>query len=181
MKCCICRLTVLLLVAVSLSCASSPSKGRQLNCPRKADAIQLVLRADPQLHFSNNVPHTVFICIYQLKDPNAFNLKTKYTEGLYELLDCSSFDSSVTDLERIVVYPNKDLPLTMDRAEGTNYIALAAGYTNMEKDRIVRIHEIPIDEKTKILTPWKKYYVCRDLNLEISLGPEQIETIEDLK
>ena len=189
MKRCIWKLTLLLLAVIFLSCSSSPGKETRpqsptqprLSCPYKPEAIKLVLRADPQLHFSDNVPHTLHLCIYQLKDPNAFNLKAKFEEGLYELLDCSSFDPSVTDFERVIVYPGQDQTLNMNRAEGSNYIAFAAGYNNMQKDRIIRFHEIPVETKTKMLTPWKKYYVCRDLNLEIMLGPEQIEKIEVYK
>ena len=118
------------------------------------------------------------MCVYQLREPNAFKLKTKYEDGLYELLDCTGFDASVNDFEKVVVYPDQNETVTMDREIDTNYIGLVAGYNNMQKERIIRLREIPVEAKTKLLTPWKKYYVCSDVKLEVTLGPEEIEKIE---
>jgi len=181
--------TLLLLGAVIYVVACSSDEGARqrgpaqlpLSCPYKQDAIQLSLKADPKLNLYDNAPHTLYICFYQLKDPNAFKLKSKYEDGLYELLECSLFDAAVTNFERVTVQPGKDQSLIVDRAEGSNYFAMVAGYYGMEENRIVRFLEIPLETKTKILTPWKKYQICLDLSLEITLGPQQIERIEDLE
>jgi len=180
-------LKILLLLGVVVhvvSCASGQGARQRgpaqlpLSCPYKQAAIQISLKADPELNPYNNAPHTLYICFYQLKDPNAFNLKARYDDGLYELLDCSLFDPSVTSFERVTVEPGKNQALTMDRAEGSNYFAMVAGYFQMEKDRITRFWEIPVDTKTKALTPWKKYLMCNDLILDITLGSQQIERAE---
>jgi type VI secretion system VasD/TssJ family lipoprotein len=181
--------TILLIGAVTLVVACSSDKGARqrdlgqppLSCPYKQDAIQLSLKADSLLNLYDNAPHTLSVCFYQLKDPNVFKLKSKHEDGLYELMECSLFDASVTNFERVTVQPGKDQSLTVDRAEGSNYLAMVAGYYGMEENRIVRFLEIPVETKTKILTPWKKYQVCLDLSLEITLGPQQIERIENLE
>ncbi len=152
-----------------------------LSCPYKKSAIQIMLKADPELNPYDNAPHTLYICFYQLKDPNSFNLKAGDKDGLYDLLDCSLFDSSVTSFERVTVEPGKDRTITLDRAEGSNYVAMVAGYFKMEKDRIIRFWEIPVDSKTKILAPWKKYRMCKDLYLEVTLGSQQIDRAEVLE
>jgi type VI secretion system VasD/TssJ family lipoprotein len=152
-----------------------------LSCPYKQDAIQLSLKSDPMLNLYDNAHHTLHLCFYQLKDPNAFKLKSKYEDGLYELLECSLFDTGVTHFERVTVQPGQDQSLTVDRAEGSNYFAIVAGYYGVQEDRIVRFLEIPLATKSNILTPWKKYQVCLDLSIEIMLGPQQIERIEDLE
>lgn len=181
------KMLLLLVVVVQVvSCASDEGARRgpaqpALSCPYKQDAIQVSLIADQQLNLFNNAAHTLYICFYQLKDPNIFKLKTKYDDGLNELLDCSLFDPSVTSFERMTVEPGKDQVLTLDRAEATNYFAMVAGYYQMEPDRITRLWEIPVETKTKILTPWKKYQVCRDLSLHITLGSQQIERVEALE
>jgi len=183
------RKTLLLIIVIFyvVSCASDEGARQRslaqppLSCPYKQSAIQIFLKADPELNLYENVAHTLYLCFYQLKDPNVFNLKARYEDGLYELLDCSLFDPSVTSFERVTLQPGKELSLTLDRAEGSNYFAMAAGYFQMEKDRITRFVEIPVETKSKILTPWKKYYVCRDLVIEITLGAQQIERIEILE
>ena len=181
--------TLLLLCVVVhvVSCASGEG-GRQrgpaqppLSCPYKQAAIQISLKADPELNLYDNAPHTLYICFYQLKDPNAFNLKARYDDGLYELLDCSLFDPSVTSIERVTVEPGKDQTLTLDRMEGSNYFAMVAGYFQIEKDRITRFWEIPVKAKTKALKPWKKVRLCSDLSLEVTLGSQQIERAEVFK
>lgn len=173
-----------------VSCASDEGARQRgpaqpaLNCPYKQDAIKLSLIADPQLNLFDNAAHTLYICFYQLKDPNIFNLKSKYEEGLNELLDCSLFDPSVTSFERVTIQPGKNQVLTLDRAESSNYFAVVAGYygkEELEKDRMIRFLEIPVETKRKLLTPWKKEHVCPDLSLEITLGPQQIERIEKLE
>jgi hypothetical protein len=183
--------TILLLVAVThiVACSSNEESlvinGPAPSCPYKQEAIQLTLVSDPMLHLYDDAPHTLFICFYQLKDPNIFKLKSKYEDGLYELLECSLFDPSVTHIERFTAQPGQQQSLVLDRAEGSNYFALVTGYYREEdygvdEERFARFLEIPVESKRKGLTPWKKYDVCLDLNLEITLGPQQIERIEDL-
>ena len=71
------------------------------------DAIRLVLVADPQLNAHDGVPHALHLCLYQLKDPNAFNQLSGDEEGLYLLLGCSVFDPSVTSFQGLDIQPNQ--------------------------------------------------------------------------
>ena len=174
-------IVLLYVAALVVACATDKSARPQFSCPFMPEAIQLSLKADQMLNLYDNASHTLYLCLYQLKNPNVFKLKSQYEDGLYELLECSLFDATVTNFERVTVQPGKDQSLTLDRAEGSNYFAMVAGYYGIETDRIARFLEIPVETKTKIMTPWKKYQVCSDLNLEITLGPQQIERIESLE
>jgi len=176
--------TILFIATVTLvvsGCATDKGVTTPFICPFKENAIQLSLKADSLLNLYDNEPHTLDLCFYQLKNPNVFKLKSKYEDGLLELLECKLFDPTVTDFERITVQPGKDQTLIVDRADGSNYFGVVAGYFEMQIDRIARFQEIPVTTKTKIMTPWKKYQVCLDLNLEITLGPQQLERIEDVE
>ena len=84
------------------------------------------MKADPLLNLYDNEPHTLDLCLYQLKNPNVFKLKSKYEDGLLELLECKLFDPTATDFERITVQPGKDQTLIVDRAEGSNYLGVVA-------------------------------------------------------
>jgi type VI secretion system VasD/TssJ family lipoprotein len=144
------------------------------------DAIRMVLNADPQLNAYDGLPHTLYLCLYQLKDPNAFNQLSGDKDGLYLLLSCSVFDPSVTGFQRLTVQPGQQLSQSFDRAEGSRYVGIAAGYFKLEKERITRFLKIPVEIKRR---GWlfEKYGVPGALNLKITLGPQQIENVETIQ
>ena len=176
---------ILGMVLLVLSCASkkdsrstASSDLQPAEWRYEKDAIRLVFKADPKLNFRDGVPHTLHLCIYQLRDPNAFNQLAADQEGLYLLLGCSTFDASVTSFKGESIQPGQDLTMTLDRAEGSKYVGIAAGYYQIERERIIRFVEIPIEVKSKGLLGWTKYAVPGVLNLDITLGPQQIEKVE---
>ena len=185
----ICLKLVLLLVVVGLVFSCGSKKGStQKSTPElepdkwsyQRDAIRLVLNADPQLNSQDGLPHTLHLCLYQLKDPNAFNQFTGDEDGLYILLDCSVFDPSVTSFQRLTIQPGQQLSQSFDRAEGSRYVGIAAGYYIIEKERMTRFIKIPVKIKRRGLL-FKKYGVPGELDLEITLGPQQIEKVETIQ
>jgi type VI secretion system VasD/TssJ family lipoprotein len=101
------------------------------------DAIHLRIKADSQLNLFQKTPHALVMCIYQLSSPNAFQELTGSEEGMSKLLECSRFDDSVASSRSIVVQPRQDLTKSLDRAEGAQYIAIAAGYYLFRKERAI--------------------------------------------
>ena len=144
------------------------------------DAIRLVLTADPQLNAHDGLPHTLHLCLYQLTDPNAFNQFSGDEDGLYLLLGCSVFDQTVTSFQRLTIQPGQQLTQSFDRAEGSRYVGIAAGYYIIEKERITRFLKIPVKIKRRGLL-FKKYGVPGELDLEITLGSQQIEKVETIQ
>ena len=143
----------------------------------KKDALQLTLQADSNLNMYNNEAHTLQLCIYQLKNPNGFNQLAQSEDGLYTLLGCTMFDGSVTNYQSYIISPGKRQTLVLDRAEGARYIGLAAGYANIQKDRVTRLIDIPIIV-VKEGSIFRKQKVAKpdNLNTILRLGPNQIET-----
>ncbi len=142
------------------------------------DAVRLVFKADRSLNMYKGVPHALSLCVYQLKDPNAFNQLSGDANGLSVLLGCETFDPAVTSFRRITVQPSQDLSVALDRAQGTRYVGLAAGFYRLERERIVRLMEIPVEIKSSGMILREKYAVAAPLNAEVTLGPEQIEKVE---
>jgi type VI secretion system VasD/TssJ family lipoprotein len=178
---------VLVVVVFFFSCASqkvSTQKSTSEIEPDKwsyqRDAIRLVLDADPQLNSHDGLPHTLALCLYQLRDPNAFNQLSGDKDGLYLLLSCNVFDPSVTSFQRLTVQPGQELSQSFDRAEGSRYVGIAAGYFTLEKERMIRFLKIPVEIKRR---GWlrKKYGVPGELDLKITLGPQQIENLEKIQ
>jgi len=118
------------------------------------------------------------VCVYQMKDPNAFNQLGSDRNGLYVLLGCETFDPSVTSFRRITVQPKQELSITLDRAQASRYVGIAAGYYAVEREKIIRLVEIPIQVKTSGFLGRTQYAIPAPLNLNVVLGPQAIQRVE---
>lgn len=166
--------TFLYLLMIS-SCAPKTASSPQWLYEK--NAVEIIFQADSRLNQYNDKAHTLKVCIYQLKDPNGFNQLIESEDGLYKLLECSMFDGSVANYKSLIISPGERQSIMLDRAESAKYIGIAAGYADIQKDRITRLLEIPVVvvkegsmfRKQKVAKPDTLYTVLR-------LGPFQIET-----
>lgn len=145
------------------------------------DAIKLRVKADPMLNLDDGKAHTLYACIYQLKDPNGFNQLSGDESGLYKLLDCKLFDQGVAVSKRLIVHPGEDTTLVLDRAENAKYLAVVAGYYDIVKERITRLIEIPVVIEEKGFFSKEKKKKPGLLDVTLFLGPQQIDKIEGQK
>jgi type VI secretion system VasD/TssJ family lipoprotein len=137
-------LVCFLLCAFLCSCASGPTDQQKWGYEK--DAVVLKITADKKLNIMDKKAHALVLFVYQLTSPNAFNQLADSRAGRAKLLDDSTaFDpASVVMSKQVVVNPGKDMTVTLDRAEGAKYVALAAGYfATMDKDKITRIYQVP--------------------------------------
>jgi len=172
-------LNALFLVIISsiiYACASQPLPPPQWQYEK--EAIKLHLKADPKLNLEGGTPHTLLVCVYQLKDPNAFNQLAGDDDGLYKLLECGLFDAAVATSKKLIARPGQDINFVLDRAEGAKYLAIVAGYFTLQKDRMIRLFEIPVVVEKKGFIKRKKIQKPGHLNIELILGPQQIATVE---
>ncbi len=142
------------------------------------DAVKLHVVADPMLNLDEGKAHTLYACIYQLKDPNGFNQLAGYQSGLYKLLDCKLFDRGVVASKRLIVRPGEDTTLIMDRAEDARYLAVVAGYYGIVKERITRLLEIPVVIEEKGVFSKERTQKPGLLDVKLILGPQQIDKVE---
>jgi type VI secretion system VasD/TssJ family lipoprotein len=163
----------LLVVSFLAACAAQPVPPPQWAYEK--DALQIHMVADPKLNFESGVPHTLVTCIYQLKDPNAFNQLSEDIDGIYKLLDCGLFDAGVATARRLIVHPGQDVNILLDRAEGAKYVAVVCGYYALEKARMIRLFEIPVVVEEKGLVKRIKTAVPQKLKVDLALGMEQID------
>ena len=179
-----CKLFLSILFVLSVYSCSYFTPTTSLPPPEwqyEKDAIHFNLKVDPQLSLYEGLPHTLVLCIYQLKDPNKFNQLASDEEGLYQLLECRPFDASVTSYKKLIVYPGQNIDFQWDRSEGAKYIAFVAGYYFLQKDRMIRLIKIPVITKRKGFL-WSKKYLIPDLiNIELTLGQLQIQQQKTLE
>jgi type VI secretion system VasD/TssJ family lipoprotein len=139
------------------------------------DAIKINLKADPQLNLSAGKPHTLMVCVYQLNDPNSFNQLAGDQEGLYRLLECDLFDASVEGAKKVIVQPAQNTTFNLDRSKGARFVAVAAGYYQIERERVLRLYEIPVVIETKGFIRRSKRKKLDSLEVDLKLGSQQIQ------
>jgi type VI secretion system VasD/TssJ family lipoprotein len=130
--------------------------------------IQVHLKGEPELNLYQGNPHTLVLCTYQLRDPNAFNQLMDEPGGLSKLLECGRFDPSVTYYKMLVVQPDQDSVEILDRAQGTAFVGFVAGYYYLDKNSVVRLFDIPLDKNNRA----KKLFV------DLYLGSHEISTMK---
>jgi type VI secretion system VasD/TssJ family lipoprotein len=139
------------------------------------EAISLHIMADTRLNLFQKQSHSLLLCIYHLRDPNAFNQLLNQKDSLTRLLECERFDPSVVLARQLVVQPGQELTEVMDRAEGARFVNIAAGYYDLRKEAVIRAYEVPVSAEKKggnlILLPKK-------LTIDLRLGPTTIETVK---
>jgi type VI secretion system VasD/TssJ family lipoprotein len=165
---------LLCLYAASLlfACSSTPLVKQPPEWGYEKDAIQLHFVSDPQLNLYQKQAHSLIVCLYHLRDPNAFNQLIDEQGGLPRLLECSRFDSSVTYSRRLVVQPSQEVTELLDRTDGAKFIGIVAGYYTLQKDSSVRSYPIPVTEVKKGSTLVQK---AAKLNIDLYLGPQEIK------
>jgi type VI secretion system VasD/TssJ family lipoprotein len=172
-------LLTLLLIAVLSACMSSPASPPEWKMQK--EGIILNLKADGRLNESRGKAYTLYFVVYQLINPNGFNQLSQDNDGLGKLLESKIFDSSVASVKSVVVYPGSDVTYRMDRAEGAMYVGVVAGYNVMAKERMVKLFEVPVYVKYNNVFRTSKKLVPGNLEINMVLGPQQIEDVKGKK
>jgi type VI secretion system VasD/TssJ family lipoprotein len=165
-------LLVILLSGCMLPPASPPDWKMQ------KEGIVLNLKADNDLNHSKGTAYTLYFVVYQLINPNSFNQLCEDEDGLKRLLESQIFDGSVASVKSMVIYPGSDVTYRMDRAEGAMYVGIVAGYNVMAKERMVRLFDVPVYVKFTNILKLSRKLVPAPLEINLKLGPQQIETVK---
>ncbi len=171
--------SLIFLMTLYAGCAPKPLPPPEFTFGKSA--IQLQLKAAKDLNMYQGSAHTLLLCVYQLRDPNGFNQLTGDEDGLYKLLECSNFDASVTNVKRLIIQPGQEITFTLDRAEGTRYVGLVAGYSIMKKENMIRLLQIPIVVEKKGFIRTTKTQKPGVLQVTILLGPQGIKQVVEQK
>jgi type VI secretion system VasD/TssJ family lipoprotein len=157
---------------VIMACASQPAPPPAWIYEK--EAIEINLKADPKLNFEGGVPHTLVACVYQLKDPNAFNQLSEDIKGIHKLLQCELFDPAVATAKRLIVHPGQDVNILLDRAEGAKYVAIVCGYYMLQKNRMIRLFDVPVVVEESGIIKREKMSKPQKLKIALALGQAQI-------
>lgn len=96
--------------------------------------------------------------------------------GIRQLLECRLFDDSVAAAGGKVIHAGEQITLILDRAERARHLAIVASYSaGLSNERVIRRHKF--ETRKQIERYFKRQYRCVpcELNIELALGPYQIE------
>lgn len=144
--------------------------------PFERGAIRIHLKADPRLNLFDATPHTLFLCVYHLRDPNGFNQVLDEADGIGKLLECSRFDPAVTNTKKIHLQPGVEFTEAQDRPEGAKYVGIVAGYSTLRKEDCIRLYQVPIVEE-RIGWSIRKTAMPGKLSIDLYLGPDSIQEV----
>ncbi len=168
-----------LLLGLSYGCGSKsiPSEPPPSAWKYEEEAITIKLKASPELNLYEDTSHTLYLCIYQLSNPNTYKLLSQDEAGLTKLLSCQRLDSSVASFRSVVLQPGEKKTLLLDRAEGAKYVAIVAGYYQLTPGKVARLFEIPITIEKKGLLRKKIRTKPSTLKVELYLGPHGFQKV----
>jgi predicted component of type VI protein secretion system len=109
----------------------------------KREPITVLIKADPQLNRFQRNAHALFLCLYQLKDPNGFNQLLQEKDGIPKLIACNRFDATVANARQFVIQPGQELKEVRDRAEGGRYVGIATGYYGLGREKVTGLSPLP--------------------------------------
>jgi len=165
---------IIVLATFMQACSNTPTK-RPKQWPQAQNAIQIDFKADNNLNIYEGSPHAVSICLYQLFRPDFFNQMASYPAGLNRLLECRSFHPSVAKIHRETIQPDQQKKIMMNREKDVKHVAIAVSYFFKDKNKIIRILDIPVRAVRPALIKSTETVRPAQLNVQLYLGPEKIE------
>jgi type VI secretion system VasD/TssJ family lipoprotein len=117
------------------------------------DAITLNVRASDQLNAFDGKPHTLVLRFLQLNGRRNFQDSRKTQSGIRELLVAGSIEemgAGVVAYEELVLRPGEVTSRVFDRTADTRFLAIVAGYYELNSDETTRIIPFPaLDDSTE--------------------------------
>jgi len=153
--------------------AESPQAVKWTYMPR---GLTLDYTADAELNSYEGFSHNLLLCIFQLSEVSAFEELAANEGGIRKLLACDRFDKSVVHFERRFISPGSKATLTLDRAEGAQFVGVAAGYYDLQPGLVTRTGQFPLKVEQEGSLFWKSdVYDPGILTMYLIFGPNSIQ------
>lgn len=155
-------------------------------------SIVLRVNAADQLNLYMGQPHTLSLKVIQLTNPAIVSELRQSPFGLSDLMAAKGkeLSASIVREDTLAVAPGSNKTLVLAREQGVRYVALIAGYFEMESKKSVRIIPVP-SVQARILpcydsTPWpfgdppppEPDDVPARLKLWLDMAPAEIKTLQ---
>jgi len=144
--------SILAAMALLMSgCSKTPAPVDGSNEAFSQKAIAIKYESAKLLNMHDGQPHVIPLVVYQVNNINSFNMLKKDQAGIIKLLNAQKFDKSVMSVSKYFIAPNETKEIFLDRASRTTWVALVAGYYEMQPEKSTLEYKIPD------YTAWKFY------------------------
>jgi type VI secretion system VasD/TssJ family lipoprotein len=169
-----------------LSCASKKPEFPDPKWKFEKNAIEIRYSSSKNLNLFNENPHTLVAGIFQLAQKAEFEEISNTSQGLKELLSIKNISDKnslkIKDCLKylpVIISPDENKTITIDREENTRWIGIIAGYYSLDPKNSVRIYEIPIINETEKKFFKKKYKSYpSQIFININFGSHSITNLE---
>lgn len=132
----------------------SPIKPDYMNWNFEGKGIALRFLSPQQLNLHSGKPHTLFLRVFQLSDLKVFNDISKSQAGIRELLTAKDIDPTFLSVHDFFISPDEMHKATLERLQDTRFVAIVAGYYQLDPSEVVRVFPIPAVANRTGHTDW---------------------------
>ncbi len=168
------RLICSVLVALSLAACSGTSTPPQPDWSMAEKGIRLTFRADSQVNFYDDQPHTVTVAVYQLAEPAAFNQLLTFPSGIQQVLIGGKDLPASLAADHFYLQPGENIEKVYDRAEGAKWVVVAAGFFAATPQKSAVLEKIEFEEQRSWLT-LQKNVVIQPFVKTVLLGKDEMK------
>lgn len=141
---------------------------------REPNGLRCRLEASADLNREENTALGLTLCLYQLKEYDAFSNKAATPEGLDELLQCRPETVQAQSARLFQLQPGAARDVVMDRAEHARYLGVVAGYAHLRPDQCAAVLPFPLHTATEGVIFRSPVYSAAPLQVLIRLGESSL-------
>lgn len=142
--------------------------------PMEPGGLRCRLEASPDLNRDKETALGLTLCVYQLKEYDAFSNKAATPEGLDELLQCRADAAQAQSARLFQLQPGATQDVVMDRAEHARYLGVVAGYTHLRPDQCAALLPFPLHTGTEGVIFRSTVYSAAPVQVLIRLGESSL-------
>ncbi|WP_300787981.1 type VI secretion system lipoprotein TssJ [uncultured Desulfovibrio sp.] len=181
-RCRLFRLALLLLCCLPLQGCGGTAPATQPPPPAPAErpgdvvwglepgGLRCRMEASPDLNRDKDTSLGLTLCLYQLKEYDAFSNKAATADGLDELLQCRPDAAQAQSARLFQLQPGATRDVVMDRAEHARYLGVVAGYAHLHPDQCATVLPFPMHTDTEGVIFRSTVYSAAPVQVLIRLG-----------
>jgi type VI secretion system VasD/TssJ family lipoprotein len=139
------------------------------------DGVQIAVKADPKLNYSNSQPHTLAMTVVQMEDPSAFAPYAASSSKMSGLLLTDAPPQGLLALNRVFITPGENQTITVPRVEKAQYVGLVTGYYHLDPARSARLYQVGVEVNSSGIMVTTRSASPEPLKIDLRLGPDGIQ------
>jgi predicted component of type VI protein secretion system len=138
-------------------------------------AIRIHVVSDSDLNLYDGRRHTVLLGVCQTADVNSFLVQLSSQNTIGRLLETGQgAPTMIAGFNRFVISPGQKDTLSMDRAQGSQYVGIVAGYYNLSPTGVSRLFAVPVLMQKKGFISKTVTASPQPLDIDLKLGAMEI-------